>query len=119
MKSYLKVLGLLVFAWGSSTLFASEDSYTEKKLLVCNQLAQEDLLQIRLVQRGPSYVIVLVQKDGEIEQPTKVVGDIKNYSYTLPPWKGETRLLRNDNSGWGLFICGGSVCRTQRINCTL
>lgn len=107
--------GLLVGLFLSGLVFA--DSTGEKKLLTCTQLGQDDILQVALVQRDTETVMILTEKDGEIETAVKVPADIEELSLVLPNWKGESRTLRREGSFWIISSCGGSMCTSTKINC--
>ena len=119
MKPSLIILSLGLFLNAVIYGQVSSDRETPSKVLMtCNQLQQEDILQIKLVQKEARASIVLTLKDGEIELATTLPENIESFSFVLPNWKGESRMLRREMDSWVIVGCGGSVCVSTRIQCT-
>ncbi|MSP18027.1 MAG: hypothetical protein EXR74_00485 [Bdellovibrionales bacterium] len=110
---------ILIISFGFS-LRASEsisDFSDSKLILTCTQLAQEDILRIKIIERNQHFFLVLEERDGETE--LLITDPPKNGRFILPLpfWRGQPRFLRPMGPYWLLSTCLSFRCDDIKIIC--
>ena len=116
----MKVLFFVLISSLSFSLRGGESisDFPESQLiLTCTELAQEDILRIKIIERNTHFFLTIEERDGETELLIADPPNNRPFILPLPFWRDQPRFIRPMGPYWVLSTCLSFRCDDIKIVC--